>query len=512
METEKKCPHEDIDFNEIPKCSLNKKIYNETSLKLHPDKNVGCENQELITEKFQKLQSNKDYVEKKAKKFSNGLNVKQKKECLEENDNDFIDNAQQLFEKGISKISKKSKEINIHSTLYGDLDLKTLTNKGYFNVESLYFNKGKITKIKNIPETIKKIQCNYNNINEIKDLPSSLEELYLTNNNLTKLDLSVCNSLKKLHVSNNKLTSIIGLPTTLEQLICTNNDLQILDLDNMENLKMLYCDNNNNLIIKNLPSNISNLKLPEKIRQENPLNIPKDYLEKLNTYYMIKNNYEQELLELQKEDYKKTKTQKKIPLCIGCKKNVGMIFSNKNKKYSIYCGGNPPCNWNMVINKGDYVSRKDVINIYREDVETLKEKIIQNKMKTLLKYSSDEKGTDKFEKELKAYETSNKFLLELMDNYESMYFSKQKKEELMKLDLSMNTYLNELPEIDDTEEIVEIVHKKIRPLSQQYQLTQYKEMYIDNYEDIMYRLIQNEQLSTDEEINLGEEPSVKKIE
>ena len=59
METEKNCPHEEIDYNEIPKCDLNKKLYTNTALKLHPDKNVDCDNEELINKKFQKLQDNK---------------------------------------------------------------------------------------------------------------------------------------------------------------------------------------------------------------------------------------------------------------------------------------------------------------------------------------------------------------------------------------------------------------------------------------------------------------------
>lgn len=515
METQNNCPHEEIDFNEIPKCDLNKKLYNNTALKIHPDKNVGCDDQELIKMKFQKLKENKDYVEKTAKTFDKGLDKNQKSKCLEEYDNDFIDNATAIFEKAIMKLSKKTKEINIHQKLNGDLDLKILTNKGFFNVESIYFNRGNITKIRNVPEKMKLLLCKDNKLSEIKYLPSSLEELYLSNNNLTTLDLSICNSLKKLHVSNNKLTSIIGLPITLEQLVCTNNNLQILDLDKMDKLKMFHCDKNNRLILKNIPSNVVNLKLPEKVQLEKSVNIPKEYLEKLNVYFSFKNNYERELNEMLKQQNNSKRSNKNkanMPSCVGCKKNVGMIFSNKNRKYSVHCGGNPPCNWNIVINRGEYVSKKDVIDIYKKDVETLKEKIIQNKMKTLLKYSSDEKATQMFEKELKAYETSNNYLSEKMEEYHLMYFSKEKKDKLEKLDLSMNTYLSELYKNKDISEIVDTVYNKVKPISQQYQLTKYKEMYIENYDDIIYYLIQNETQDIDGEVNLGEEPSVKNSE
>jgi hypothetical protein len=37
-------------------------------------------------------------------------------------------------------------------------------------------------------------------------------------------------------------------------------------------------------------------------------------------------------------------------------------------------------------------------------------------------------------------------------------------------------------------------------------------MYIENYDDIIYYLIQNENQVIDKEVNLGEEPSVKNSE
>lgn len=506
MEEKKICPHEEIDFNEIPKCDLNTKIYHNTALKLHPDKNAGCEDEELIKNKFQKLESNKEYVENKASSFSTGLNAMQKKACLQttESDNVEVENAQQLFEKEISKVSKKSKEINIKASLYGQLNLNTLTNKGFLNVESLTFSKGKITMITNIPETIKYISCIENTLKEIKNLPSSLNELYLSSNMLTTIDLSICKSLKKLYISKNKLTSIIGLPISLEVLICNDNNLEILDLDKMDNLKTLHCNNNKNLNIKNIPKTIVNLRLPEIIRQHQSSTKSNEYLEALDFYFMLKSSYEDELIKL-KRDGGKT-----IPKCYGCKKNVGMSFLCKDRKYSVYCGGNPPCNWNIVLHRGEFVSKKDVIEIYRKDVESLKEKIIQNKMKTLLKHTTDEKGTETFEKELKAYESGNKYLIERMDDYNQMYFNKDKESKLMETELSINLHINEIQNAEDIKSKIDIEHNKIKPLSQFYQLNQYKEMYVEQYNNNYYLLVQNENFYNDKEINLGEPPSVKK--
>ena len=65
-------------------------------------------------------------------------------------------------------------ELNIYTSLFGDLDLSILENEQYKFIRSLIFNEGSITSIKNIPNEISKLVISGNLLTELENLPKSL--------------------------------------------------------------------------------------------------------------------------------------------------------------------------------------------------------------------------------------------------------------------------------------------------------------------------------------------------
>ena len=60
------------------------------------------------------------------------------------------------------------------------------------------------------------------------------------------------------------------------------------------------------------------------------------------------------------------------------------------------------------MHRGQYVPREDVLTTYYNDVEDMKEKIIQQKMSTLFRHMGEQKAAALFEEEMTAYKSANK--------------------------------------------------------------------------------------------------------
>ena len=60
-----------------------------------------------------------------------------------------------------------------------------------------------------------------------------------------------------------------------------------------------------------------------------------------------------------------------------------------------------------------------------------------------------------------------------MDDYNQMYFNKDKESKLMETELSINLHINEIQNAEDIKSKIDIEYNKIKPLSQFYQLNQY---------------------------------------
>lgn len=435
--------------------------------------------------------------------------------------------AQDDFELFLKKVPKKSTELNVTKVLHGHLNLGVLIQKGFTHIENILFQEnGEITSLVNIPEKVKIIDCKNNLLEELRDLPESLEELRVSNNLLSSLDLSKCKKMVKLFVSFNRLTSLKGFAETLRILQCDHNLLVNLDLSTAIRLTTIDCDENPHLVLKNLPETIIEGKFPKRIVQEHRKSeekISTDYIVSLKEYFKIKGIYEEELRTNRKKKKKKTI----LPKCRGCEKHVGMVFSRTDGKYQARCNGNPPCDWNIVLYRGQFQHRSDVLYTYLEDVEEMKENIIKQKMATLFHHMGEKKAAELFEQQLKAYNSANTFLEELKEKQDELYFNVEKEEEIqlkqIKINLALERVKTALRE-ESLEEAVEIQYKEIFPLSQAIQKMQYEVMEMVHSVQAKSKIPENEDLKTNQsiehylvmeplhftklEINLGEAPSV----
>ena len=429
-----------------------------------------------------------------------------RKSALDEN------TAQNEFETLLEKVSKRKKELNVNKSLVGSLNLAILTQKKY-KFKTILFQKGSISSIVNFPEGVEIIHCPDNLVQELSNLPDTLKELNFTNNVLEKIDLSKSKNLLSINVSYNELKTIPSLPESLETLICHHNQLEDLDLKNTIHLKTLHCNDNPKLRLENIPDSVTNGNYPQvlvqNLKKVETLS-SKNEKENLEMYFSFKKSYEEELRIM--HEMKK----KEMPKCLGCNKNVGMVFSNKNRKYQAYCGGNPPCSWKIVIHRGKYVPREDVLYTYYNDVEEMKEKIIQQKMSTLFRYMGESKAAELFEQQMTAYKSANKYLEELLHDQEQLFYSEEKIEQIQKKQLQINEALervNAALKNNEISEAVRIQHDEIMPLSKSIQHMQYERMtMIQHVEDtskkgkslLTYILLQEEVTPEKLEINLGD--------
>lgn len=430
--------------------------------------------------------------------------------------------AQQELETYIETISKKTKELRINIPLNGHVNLAILSQKGFTNIQHILFQEqGQITSIINIPQKVKTLACQHNLLEELRDLPESLEELRISHNLLSTIDLSTCKKLKQLYISYNRLSTLSGLAESLTLLHCDNNNLVHLNLDTTVMLVSLHCDNNKGLVLENLPDTLVDAQYPSTIIQNNRTieeAISNDYVKSLNEYFRIKSNYEKT-----QATYRRSKNKNK-PTCKGCDKAVGMVFSNADGKYQARCGGNPPCEWKIVLHRGNFASREDVLYTYLDDVNKMKEGIIQQKMATLFHHMGEKKAKELFDEQMKGYTSANEFLEQLQNKQNDLYFNEEKLDQMNKIQKRINELLeivrNDLRE-HRLEDAVRAQYKDIFPLSQSIQKMQYEVM--EMYEtfrmvkeseddsakkDLKYHLVQEPLHFTKLEINLGEAPSV----
>jgi transcription elongation factor Elf1 len=205
------------------------------------------------------------------------------------------------------------------------------------------------------------------------NLPDSIEHIDIGNNVLKgEFDFIRNTLLKYIRVSYNQLSSLENLSENLEELYCDHNILSSLNLKNTTRLSVLHCNYNSKLVLHDLPDTLIDTNLPEqRIQVENTkIKTTKEYLDSLRKYFNLKNEYETELMDLKRKAKSKKRILKTLPSCIGCSRKVGMVFSGKDQKYMAYCGDSAkPCDWKIVIHRGDFYSFLETIEKLKKDLK-----------------------------------------------------------------------------------------------------------------------------------------------
>jgi len=400
---------------------------------------------------------------------------------------------------------KQTKEVHIPFALYGDINLAYLNTKD-FHLHSISFSVGEITTLLNIPETIQVLRCENNFLSELKSLPSSLRELYISNNMLSHLNVANCKELVHLQVSYNELMSLDGLPESLISLKCDHNRLTFLDLENNRKLSTFHC-HENPLVLKNIPEKMMDGKYPQTLKIEGDVIPEKQDLNvhtTLHAYFACKKMYEDTLRE------NLLRKNKLLPKCLGCHKNEGMVFTFANQKYQARCGANPPCDWKIVIQRGNYCMDEIHFETYWKTLEDLKQNIIHLKMTILFRHISEGDSKKQFEELKKAHDSFADFLQAYLKKRELLYFHPIKDETRIKKENEIQCLLEEvrlaLEEIR-LHDAVEIQYKHIRPVSKSIQELQYEYTTVLKKEGTV-TLVQNVEDIHHMETNLGEILSV----
>jgi hypothetical protein len=256
-----------------------------------------------------------------------------------------------------------------------------------------------------------------------------------------------------------------------------------------------------------------------------------EFLEALNEYYKLKNEYDtkkQAKINRILHDESLTSFKQKRDImeknklqCIGCNQSVGTIFTNKNGILGAHCGNkNSPCDLNIQINRGKYIFLDYLIDIYNDDVITNKEKIIQVKLDLLFN----------FKNEITVLNTFNTIKdeliedLETLTNYKTRYVSTLSNlSNRSELNVQMEQFYNivetikaSVQEFNETnniqliKDVVTIYRKDMEPILKKLQELQYKYMAIEfNETDETYCLVRKSYTLDDMSVPFDEPKVIK---
>ena len=427
-----------------------------------------------------------------------------RQQIIEEN------NGQTVFIGILNKLNSADvQEIRIHEVLTGNIDFSILQDRGFKNVKSIFVEKeGQITNLLNIPETVETIICDDQLIVQLENLPVSLETLSVNNNEITKFDCGSLPKLKVLKISNNELIELKNLPETLEILECENNQLRELNLANSYKLRELICSNNPILVLQNVPSSISKLEMEnnpfiqieENDDEESVQKFKKkvDYLEGLNSYFKLKTEYETKLRKMKRQAYDKGSSKKdskrriqsvKAP-CIHCKRNVNTHFRLVDNRYIASCGDNvKPCDLNIKLYKGEFYNIYDLLNIYLDEIQDDKQKMIISKMDSIFKYISDQTASKNFEENMEQYQETSKLYKEVENDYEEIYNNIENKQQIFRkrdqiyqIMESLDLLKEEYAKTGNRKLLIsmsELYQRDLEPAFSNLRLLKYKHNYVD---------------------------------
>ena len=382
----------------------------------------------------------------------------------------------------LEKTNKRETAIYIDEPLYGDVDFSIIRNMGFGQLNAIYLPYGSITSVANLPEGLEIFECPGNLLISLDNLPSSIKQLIINDNYLTTIDLSQTRKLEILIVSNNQIKEIENLPETLINFYCENNRLQRLNLLGLSKLQVLNISNNTITVIENMPKGIADFKMENTpsiefrnidtdaiaslsvaTNKEDKDAAKRSYVESLNEYFKIKQNYENQLYKMKRKIHNQASSHREAkqivrkikPLCIKCKRPVGTCFSKKDNRYIAVCGDEKnPCKLDIQIFVGNSNPLNWILYAYKDADDDYKDEIIMEKNEILFGYIPESVAEEWFKKKMDEYTKHNKLYKEVLDKYKNIY---------------NNPHKTEL--INEKMERIFILNERIRVLLEEYKQT-----------------------------------------
>jgi len=421
--------------------------------------------------------------------------IEEKRESIIRDNNtaqEKITNLLELYDRSIT-------ELHINEPLHGDLDLSVFHELGFDHIKKIYLGKGEITNIRNYPKSLLVFECVENLLVEVTGLPDGIHEINFQYNYLKHVDLEGLSKLFKVNLSHNKIEDIENIPVNIEELYCENNYLKSLDLAKIQKLRILHVSQNINLILENVPKSLVDLKMEDNpfteiTYQELQTNDKESgdddaiqkkitYNEGLYIYFHLKNKYETEFVDAKKKirnnplisRKKGIKEAKQLKaMCINCQRPVGTIFSSADKQYTAICGDSNPqtkCRLNIKIERVTYNHEQELLYLFRESLQEIKEKIIGQKLNTLFNYMSEKQAATFFKEELEEYNTNSSMYKTLYENYNQLHYDPHRKElilrkqdHIFKLMDTVQAILDEYKKTDNKETLRNAVEIQVKEL------------------------------------------------
>lgn len=239
-----------------------------------------------------------------------------------------------------------------------------------------------------------------------------------------------------------------------------------------------------------------------------------EYIEGLNIYYKLKNEYDMNINQNKKKimDNKLSWREKRLQFnklkakCINCNRSVGTVFSNKLMKDSRHliamCGDREnPCSLNINIDLGQTFVLDDMIKESEKETSDSKKEVVITKNDLLFGYISSEEAIDKFNKiqeEIKQINLLYEYELEQFNKIVKNPERKEKKEKLqIEIEVKINEirkYIKEFNETKNTQVVQDVVQLYLDELTPKLldlmnRLYDYSKMEYDE-NDNTYHLIQ----------------------
>lgn len=467
--------------------------------------------------------------------------------------------AQEELEGIISRLDPNTKQLLFSTPLHGDVDFSLLVRLGFRNVETISFEKGEVTTIKNLPQSLRVLVCSNQLLIELFDLPAFLEEIDCEYNYISGFSGENVKNLKKLNISHNRLENLDQLSNNLEELYCTNNKLKLLNLEGLDELRVLHVSENPTLVIEHVPASLVDFKSDNSpfavvrrdgegepgadttIGKMNHIHAETkiDYLEALDTYFKLKKTYEESLSKAKQDAFHSAKTKSAgkrqvraiKPRCINCKRPGGTIFQHTDSKYTAICGAtelHKKCNLNIQLYRGSFSDEISLLYIFKKAVDDSKEQIVRQKLDTLFDYVADKVAAEKFKKELDNYNLESTIFNETLQSHNEKYYSKTKRdliaektEEINKLLAQHGAIINDYKQnMDNIELLRDAVRLQIREITPEIEnlrrlKNELNEVIVDintvgNTYDITSTLVQRKVTLVNADISIEEPPSVMK--